>query len=131
MLPKFKQSDPRHEFVVGKHEPTIGLVLNCGGAIGCPPIAVYRPNDLHVQLRNTVVAYLQVPSLLQPSASREMRSEDVEMPRCRHVHARACVRSHRTNRAALSLSLSLPLSRPYATRPTCRSREIPFVFRSI
>jgi hypothetical protein len=60
VLPKFKGSDPRAAFVVTQKEPAIGLVLNCGGAMGCAPIAVYTPNSLHVQLRNTVVAYLQV-----------------------------------------------------------------------
>ena len=59
LVPKFTSSDLRMKYVP-KALPIAGLCLNCGAGINSPPIDIFRPFNLHVQMHRVVSVYLQV-----------------------------------------------------------------------
>uniref|UniRef100_A0A674CZL8 Zgc:152951 n=1 Tax=Salmo trutta TaxID=8032 RepID=A0A674CZL8_SALTR len=58
LLRPFSKTDPRLQVALPDAEPLIHFALNCG-AMGCPPIKTYTPQDIDSQLRTAAESFLE------------------------------------------------------------------------
>ncbi|XP_031654556.1 uncharacterized protein zgc:152951 isoform X3 [Oncorhynchus kisutch] len=58
LLKPFSKTDPRLQVALPDAEPLIHFALNCG-AMGCPPIKTYTPQDIDSQLRTAAESFLE------------------------------------------------------------------------
>ncbi|KAJ8013045.1 hypothetical protein DPEC_G00049230 [Dallia pectoralis] len=58
LLRPFSKTDPRLQVALPDAEPLVHFALNCG-AMGCPPIRTYTPQDIDSQLRSAAEAFLE------------------------------------------------------------------------
>ncbi|XP_056145246.1 uncharacterized protein zgc:152951 [Lampris incognitus] len=58
ILRPFSKTDPRLQVALPDAEPLIHFALNCG-AMGCPPIKTYTPQDIDSQLRTAAESFLE------------------------------------------------------------------------